>query len=663
MADFAEDKMTEPDKDLVNFVISHTDRWREWRDNNYQRKWDRYERLYYGVWSDEDKVRKTERSKIVTPAIRQAVDNKVAELIEGITGNGKLFDIKDDNQDQTGPEDVYVMKKQLTEDLKRDKFEKEIHKVIKMGEVFGTAGAEILVKTKVQMSPATQTMPGQSVAAVGVIENERVSVQIKAIHPRNLLVDPNAEDINDALGVAIEEYTSLHKVVKGIEDGIYRKVTIEPFYDDNDLEPTTQDSVFTDDKVRVMRYYGLVPREYLKNLEGKDKEIVDLFPEDSAADEVSDLVEAVIVIANGSLLLKAEETPYMMKDRPVLAHRPETVPGLFWGVGTVEKGYNMQMAIDAQMRSHLDSLALTTAPMMGIDATRLPRGAKFEVIPGKSILTNGNPAEILQPFKFGVTDPSNYETAKGFEAMLLQATGTLDSAELTRAAAGSQGAGGLGMSLAMSAIVKKNKQALTNFHEDFLMPMITKVAHRYMQFDPNRYPSQDFVFIPVTSVGMIAREYEQQQFIGLLQTLGPESPVVPLILQGIVESSSLGNKEELVAALQQMNQPNPEQQQMQQQQMQQQMELMNAQIQQLMGQAAESNADAQEAQARAQKIMVEAQMLPQQMQVDLMKAITQNLKEEDKDAFERRVEIAKLLLKEREMTSNEKIVQNQMQTT
>jgi hypothetical protein len=139
--------------------------------------------------------------------------------------------------------------------------------------------------------------------------------------------------------------------------------------------------------------------------------------------------------------------------------------------------------------------------------------------------------------------------------------------------------------------------------------------------------------------------------------------VVPLVLQGIVESSSLGNKEELVAALQQMNQPNPEQQQMQQQQMQQQMELMNAQIQQLMGQAAESNADAQEAQARAQKIMVEAQMIPQQMQVDLMKAITQNLKEEDKDAFERRVEIAKLLLKEREMTSNEKIVQNQMQTT
>ena len=663
MADFKEDVMSEPDKDLVDFVTSHCDRWREWRDNNYQTKWDRYERLYYGIWSDEDKLRESERSRIVTPAIRQAVDNKVAELVEGISGNGTFFDIEDDLADQSGPEDVSLMKQQLQEDLKKDKFEREIIKIVKLGEIFGTGIAEILVKSKVDYAPATMPMAVQSVAAIGVKETERTSVNVRTIHPRNFLIDPNADDIDDALGVAIEEYTSLHKIVKGIEAGIYRKVDIKPMYDDTDLEQTTQDSIFQDDKVRVMRYYGLVPKEYLKNLEGADKEIIDLFPEDSEADQVSDLVEAVVVIANGSLLLKAEASPYMMKDRPVVAYRSELQPGLFFGVGTVERGYNMQMAIDAQIRSHLDSLALTTAPMMGIDATRLPRGAKFEVRPGKSILTNGNPAEVLSPFKFGNTDPANYETARGFEAMLLQATGTLDSAELTKAAAGGQGAAGIGMSLAMSAIVKKNKQALVNFQEDFLIPVVKKVAYRYMQFDPERYPSQDFVFIPVSSVGMVAREYEQQQFIGLLQTLGPDSPVVPLVLQGIVASSSLPNKAELVAALQQMNQPNPEQQQMQQQQMQQQMALVQAQIEQLQGQAAESMADAQEAQARAQKLLVEAQMLPEQMRVEVIRAISQNMPNGEADEFERRAKIAELLLKEREIASKEKIVENQMQST
>lgn len=125
----------------------------------------------------------------------------------------------------------------------------------------------------------------------------------------------------------------------------------------------------------------------------------------------------------------------------------------------------MQQAIDAQVRAHLDSLALTTVPMMGIDATRLPRGAKFEVRPGKTILTNGNPAEILQPFKFGNTDPGNLATAKEFERMMLMATGTVDSAGIPAA-----GADGQGLNPAMSALIKKNKRTLVNFQEQFLIP-------------------------------------------------------------------------------------------------------------------------------------------------------------------------------------------------
>ena len=658
--EFQEQDLTDSEKELVEFVTTHCDRWREWRDNNYLDKWDEYERLYYGIWSDEDKTRESERSKIVTPAIRQAVDNKVAELTEGIAGQGKYFDIDEDVQDQQQAQDTELVKRQLHEDMKKDKFSKEISKALKIGEIYGTAVTEILVKTVVESTPTMRPMPDFTMMAVGVQDTERVSVQLRTIHPRNFLIDPNAENLDDAMGCAIEEYTSLHKVVKGIEAGIYRKVQIEPYYDDTDLEPSQQDSIYQDDKVRIMRYYGLVPREYIKNLENEGGEVVDLFAEDSEADQVSDLVEAVVVIANGSKLLKVEESPYMMKDRPLLVYRPEIVPGLFYGVGTVQKGYNMQKAVDAQMRAHMDSLGLSTSPMMGIDATRLPRGMKFEVRPGKSVLTNGNPQEVLYPFKFGNVDPANYETAKGFEAMLLQATGTIDSAELTRAAASNQGAGGMGMSLAMSAIIKKNKQALVNFQEDYLLPMVKKVAFRYMQFDPERYPSQDFKFVPIASLGMVAKEYEQQQFIGLLQTLGPQSPVVPLILRGIVESSSLSNKEELSAALQQLSQPDPQQQQMAQAQQEAQMQLLQAQVAQLQGQAMESQADAQEAQARAQKLLVEAQLLPEQARIELVKGLSANMVDPSEQEFERRAKVAELLLKERDIDVREQIVNKQM---
>ncbi len=145
-----------------------------------------------------------------------------------------------------------------------------------------------------------------------------------------------------------------------------------------------------------------------------------------------------------------------MEDRPIVAFQNDSMPNRFWGRGIAEKGYNMQKAIDAQIRAHLDSLALTTVPMMGIDATRLPRGAKFEVRPGKTILTNGNPAEILQPFKFGNTDPGNLQIAGEFMRMMLMATGTVDSSTMPAPTT----ADGAGMSAGLSAIIKKNKGSL-----------------------------------------------------------------------------------------------------------------------------------------------------------------------------------------------------------
>jgi hypothetical protein len=299
--------------------------------------------------------------------------------------------------------------------------------------------------------------------------------------------------------------------------------------------------------------------------------------------------------------------------------------------------------------------------MMGIDATRLPRGMKFEVRPGKNILTNGNPAEILQPFKFGSTDASNYETAKGFEAMLLQATGTLDSAELVKSAAGGGQNNGMGMSLAMSAIVKKNRVAMASFQDDFIIPMVKKVAYRYMQFDPDRYPMQDFKFTTLSSIGAIAKEHEQQQLIGLMQTLGPNSPIVPVLLRSIIGTSSLLNKEELMMQLDQMSQPNPQEQEMQQQQAQLQMSLVQAQANELNARAQESAADAQEAQARAQKLMTETSLLDDKAKIDLIRTLTANINTKDKNEFDKRVKTAEMILKERSIDSNEKIVNMQMQ--
>jgi hypothetical protein len=453
------------------------------------------------------------------------------------------------------------------------------------------------------------------------------------------------------MGVAIEKYVSIHKIVEGIEKGIYRKVNITPTYEDTDLEATQEVSQYQDEKVLLLTYYGLVPREYLNNMK-ENKDIVDLFPENSAAEDYSDMVEAIVVIANDGMLLKAEENPYMMKDRPVLSYQDDTVPNRLLGRGTVEKAFNMQKAIDAQTRAHLDSLALTTAPMVAMDATRLPRGMKFEVKAGKAILTNGNPNEILYPFKFGQSDPNNLATAKEFERMLLQATGTLDSQGMVSNASRDGG----GMSMAVASIIKKYKRTLVNFQEDFLIPFIKQAAFRYMQFDPERYPSVDMNFVPTATLGIIAREYEQQQFIGLLQTLGPQTPVLPIILKGILANSSLSNRFELIAALDEMSKPNPQAQQMQQMQAELAMQAAQAQI-------AVQTTQAEENKANAIKLAVEAQLMPQEVQAKMSASLTKNLPNED-DAnqreFDKRVKIADLMLKEADIKNKSKIVELQM---
>jgi hypothetical protein len=175
-----------------------------------------------------------------------------------------------------------------------------------------------------------------------------------------------------------------------------------------------------------------------------------------------------------------------------------------------------------------------------------------------------------------------------------------------------------------------------------------------MQFDPERYPSVDMKFIPTATLGIIAREYEQQQFIGLLQTLGPNTPVLPLILKGILGNSSLSNRYELMGALEQMSQPDPQAKQMQE--IQQQLALQAAQAQ-----IAVNTTQAEQNRAEANKLMTEAQLMPQEVQAKVIASTTKNLPAgNESNEFDKRVKIAELMLKEADMKNKSKMVELQM---
>ena len=304
------------------------------------------------------------------------------------------------------------------------------------------------------------------------------------------------------------------------------------------------------------------------------------------------------------------------------------------------------------MRAHRGVDAVRSDEHVGAEATRMPRGFKFEVRPGKTMLTNGNPNEILAPFKFGATDAGNMQTAQTFQSMLLQATGTIDSAGMVGQTV--QGEAGLsGMSLALSGLIKKNKRTLMNFQEMFLIPFVEKAAWRYMQFAPEAFPAQDWKFIPASTMGMMAREVEQQQFINLLKTLGPSTPLTPIIMMGIVGNSSLSNRTQLTQMLQQMSQPDQQQQQIQQAQMQ--LTFQKAQVD-----IGEVESRIMLNQAKAQNTAADTQLKPIEAQAKLASAASTNLQDNDTKDFEKRLKLAALALKEKDIDSNIEITQMQM---
>ena len=645
-------KYTEPK--VEEWVMDKAERWRDHYNTNYKDKFDEYYRLWRGVWAAEDKTRESERSRLISPALQQAVESAVAEVEEATFGRGKWFDIQDDRNDQEKG-DVEYLKNQLDEDFKFTKTRRAVAECLINSAVFGTGCAEIVLEEVKEMKPATQPLMDGAMQAVGVNISDRFVVKLRPVLPQNFLIDPVATTIEDAMGVIIDEFVPKHQVQQGIESGIYNDVELEDADTDTDLEADKDITAYEDDKVRLTRYYGLVPKHmYTAALnDSEEDEMSDLETKDSKEDKDDGYIEVIIVVANGGQLLKIEENPYMMQDRPVVAFAWDVVPSRFWGRGICEKGYNSQKALDAELRARIDALALTVHPMIAMDASRMPRGAKLEVRPGKTILTNGNPAEILQPFKFGNLDQVTFAQAAELQKMVQMATGAVDAAGIPGSINGEAAAGAVSMSL--GAIIKRHKRTLINFQESFLIPMIEKTAWRYMQFDPDNYPVSDYKFIPSSSLGVIAREYEVTQLVQLLQTVGQDNPIYPMLISAVVDNMGISNREELMAQMKQASQPNPEQQQMQQQQMQMQMQTAQLQMQLLQAQVAET-------QAKAQKYTIEAQLEPEVVKAKMAAALSTNLQEGNADdaEFAKRAKIVELMLKDKDITSNERIATMQM---
>jgi hypothetical protein len=418
--------------------------WRTHREINYTPKWDEYYRLWRGIWDSSDVLRKSERSRIIAPALQQAVESSVAELEEATFGRGKWFDLQDDMLDQE-PQDAEYVRNLLQEDLEKTGVKDAIAEVFLNGAIYGTGIAKVLVDQNIERAPVEEPVAGSMTGSREVREYPIIDVRIEPISPKEFLIDPAANSIDEALGVAHEVIKPRYHVVAGIQSGAYRDVPLDGDYDTVNMgyEYETRQADESD-SVKITEYWGLVPKRFLKKKADKD---------DFEYSKKDELVEAVVTICNDEYILRVEENAFMMVDRPFISYQHDIVPNKFWGRGVCEKGYNPQKALDAEMRARIDSLAMTTTPMMAADATRLPRGTKFEVRTGKTVLTNGSPREAIMPLDMGTTDPSTFNQVASLQNMIQMGTGSADMSMPQQETAS-------GMSMMQSASIKRQKRTL-----------------------------------------------------------------------------------------------------------------------------------------------------------------------------------------------------------
>lgn len=593
--DDASDKY-EPHPELAEWIMEKVVRWRQLRNNNYGVHWEKYYRIWRGIWSNELKQKLAERSRIITPATQNAVDQTVAEMAEAVFGRGMWFDLSEQAPAPQAPpppapgaaphapapdqqpteEDIErerdeLIRDNLIEDFNNSRLVADVIETFYNGAVYGEGIAKRVTDTRLDGTKFISWEP---------------------VNPNGFVIDSSATTIDEALGVAHETIRPSHEVHEKMKAGEYHECdvgTSAAGFGTTDLMKgglTDFLEIDPQDGVYITEWHGKIPARFLKGKPKANDPDADLHDDqDSYVDEEDpeEYVEAIVVIGNATHVLKADVNT--LNDRGFIAYQHHRSPNSFWGIGVVEKAYNSQIGLDGEVRMRQDSMAITTYPTIGVDATRMPRNLNMIVGPGKVYLTNGRPSEIIEPISFGAQNTSSFQQSSDMERYVQMATGANDPAKPVNANSTSSG-----QSQQSSAFIKRAKLTMQSVDTDFLGPLIRKSLIAYSELYPSRYPKLPNFSVNST-MSIMAREFEQMQMTNLLAVVPQQSPAFPIILKGIIENYSGPSKDKIIAAIEQSMKPDPQQVQYTQQ-------TQTLTLAKLQAEVKKAEAEAQEVQSR-----------------------------------------------------------------
>jgi hypothetical protein len=635
---------------LCSWVWTKVNIWEDVRNRGYQQLWGEYWRMWRGKWSVQEINRLSERSKLIAPALAQAIEQTVSEIEEAIFSKEEWFDVAVETAKDMAQ---LASRDQLLSDLDKVNAADQIMEAILNGAIFGTMVAKVNTGLHVEQRPKRDPVTYELKAST----KKMVTVAIESIRPDELVPDPVGKSIDQMLGVAHRVQKPLHYIQERCAEGVYDQEAIKNIFPTRRLknsdvdheDPMSINTTYESEQIDLIEYHGKVPARFLMQIQEARSvadELLNLDLEDlSRISGDGPLIEAIVTIANQGVLLRAIPNPYTLGDRSIVAAQFEKVPGRFWGRGVAEKGYNPQKALDAELRSRMDALGYISAPMLGIDSGRIPRGFKLEVKPGKVWPTQGDPREVLNPFPALNMNTMTFEQTQEMERMVQMGTGALDVASAIKNQSQSGSNSMSSNSMLMGAFVKRSKRSIANISRNFIGVLLQKVIWRYMQFDPVRYP-QDFNIKLKPTLGIVAREVEAGQMTQLMGMMPEEYHQVQLLLaQGVIEHTALSNKAVLLQAIDKVLNPDPktvaQQQQMQQQMQMLQMQGLQEQVKNLQAETAKIQAEIQNIGAQAHERIVGLDLKKGEQLLDAQR-VKQEAGEQQQFAVQNQIALARL---------------------
>ena len=527
---------------LVAWIMEHVNEWEKWRKQNLDSKWAEYLRKWRGVYTDDDKTRPSERSRLISPALQQAVEEAVAEIEEAVLGDKEgWFDV-DDNLSDGSEEEWQPIRLQLLDDMDYANVQGAlVESAGLMGAVYGTAIGKIVTTTKSDKKLKAYLDPKKRAVVEGVKEEDRVLVFLEPVRPDQFVIDTavnkvGREGIEQALGMAHRLPRPRHYIRAKMADEVYWEVPLESGGPVESQGLATEQGALrtsdNEDANLITEYHGLVPAALLEAA----------IKDGPGLDEIDsrDMAEAVCTIVDDTYCVMARRNKNVKGDRDFIACPFDIIPGSFWGRGVAEKGINSQKALDAMLRAQIDGLGYTVHPMMGVNTQRRDPRFKVEVGPGKVLYSNGDPREAFFPMNFGRIDPTTFTATGELERLIQVATGTAGTSLPARASRSNATVGV--SSMIQGGLAKRYKRTLRLMERHFLIPLVEKFALRHMQYNEEVYPFIDLRFRVRTALSLVAREVENGVLQGILQSVPPGSPVFYALLGLIVQNTSAKDK-------------------------------------------------------------------------------------------------------------------------